>query len=249
MSDAFVQVAPDDPTGKKIQTYEGTVSGQDVHAQAVVIVNSSLVPYVPVVGPALATDGHLAVFDGTSGSLIKDGGAIPSTGGPINADAPNSTIAVNVLTASAATIISKSITYAAGDQVTIRIWGAVLNNTIAGRTYSLIFSLGTLTATLLDNTVVANSSTSRSARYIEVTFSVASTSSAWLLARQLGIPATALGTFGVINAGYNLMINQHSSSNLTGAQTTSVQMFSDTTATVQSFELHAWTIEKISTNP
>jgi len=33
-----------------------------------------------VVGPASATDGHLAVFDGATGKLIKDGGAVPSGG-------------------------------------------------------------------------------------------------------------------------------------------------------------------------
>ncbi len=33
-----------------------------------------------VVGPAGATDNHLAVFDGVTGKLIKDGGAIPSSG-------------------------------------------------------------------------------------------------------------------------------------------------------------------------
>jgi hypothetical protein len=34
-----------------------------------------------VVGPSSAVDGHLAVFDGTTGKLIKDGGAVPSGGG------------------------------------------------------------------------------------------------------------------------------------------------------------------------
>jgi hypothetical protein len=38
-----------------------------------------------VVGPASATDGHLAVFDGTTGKLIKDGGA-PSGGSGIPTD-------------------------------------------------------------------------------------------------------------------------------------------------------------------
>ena len=33
-----------------------------------------------VVGPAGATDGHLAVFDGATGKLLKDGGAIPTGG-------------------------------------------------------------------------------------------------------------------------------------------------------------------------
>lgn len=37
-----------------------------------------------VVGPASATDGHLAIFDGTTGKLIKDGGALGTiTGGTI----------------------------------------------------------------------------------------------------------------------------------------------------------------------
>ncbi len=40
MADAFVQVAPDS-TGKKIQTFENTVSGNLVEAQAVVLVDSS----------------------------------------------------------------------------------------------------------------------------------------------------------------------------------------------------------------
>lgn len=34
-----------------------------------------------VVGPSSAVDGNLAVFDGTSGKLIKDGGPVPSGGG------------------------------------------------------------------------------------------------------------------------------------------------------------------------
>ena len=34
-----------------------------------------------VVGPTGATDGNLAVFDGATGKLIKDGGAVPSGGG------------------------------------------------------------------------------------------------------------------------------------------------------------------------
>lgn len=37
----------------------------------------SLNPTTVVVGPASATDGNLAVFNGTSGKLVKDGGAVP----------------------------------------------------------------------------------------------------------------------------------------------------------------------------
>ncbi len=43
MADAYVQVAPDS-TGKKIQTFENTVSGNVVEAQAVVLVDSAGTP-------------------------------------------------------------------------------------------------------------------------------------------------------------------------------------------------------------
>ena len=36
-----------------------------------------------VVGPASATDGNLAVFDGTTGKLLKDGGGVPSVTGMV----------------------------------------------------------------------------------------------------------------------------------------------------------------------
>jgi len=188
----------------------------------------------------------------TLGSNISmSGTTINTTGIPnvLNADAPNSTTAINVLTGSAVTILTKSITYAAGDQVTIRIWGAIINNTAATRTYGFKFNCGSLTGTMTEGAATTNSATNRASRYIEVTFSILSTSSAWLLGRSIGINGLALGTSGAMNTGYSMFINQHSASNLTGAQTTSVQAFSDSTNTTQSFELHAWNIQKVSTAP
>jgi len=43
MADSFIQVAPDS-TGKKMQTYENTVSGQTVEAEAVVLVDTTGIP-------------------------------------------------------------------------------------------------------------------------------------------------------------------------------------------------------------
>ena len=40
-----------------------------------------------VAGPSSATDGHLAVFDGVTGKLIKDGGAVPAGGSSADVDA------------------------------------------------------------------------------------------------------------------------------------------------------------------
>ncbi len=58
MADSFIQVAPDS-TGKQLQTYLNTISAQPVHAEAVVLVDSSGNPIttLPVSGPL--TDAQL----------------------------------------------------------------------------------------------------------------------------------------------------------------------------------------------
>lgn len=42
----YVQVAPDNLSGKKLQTWNNTISTNDVHTEAVVITNSSGVEYI-----------------------------------------------------------------------------------------------------------------------------------------------------------------------------------------------------------
>ncbi len=56
MADSFIQVAPDS-TGKQLQTYLNTISAQPVHAEAVVLVDSSGNPIttLPVSGPLTDT--------------------------------------------------------------------------------------------------------------------------------------------------------------------------------------------------
>jgi len=169
----------------------------------------------------------------------------------LNADGPNSTIAINVTSGAPATIVSKSITYTAKDQVIFRIWGAILNDSGSSRTYSIVFNLGSLTATLTYIGTIGSSATNRSPLYIEGTFTVASTSSAWLLGRNNQMNPSGLGTFHILDTSNNESgaVDQHSSSNLTGAQTTSIQMYSSSATATQSFELHAWNISQIATNP
>ncbi len=175
--------------------------------------------------------------------------ATGSTGGALNADAPNSTIAINVLSGAPATLVTKSITYAAGDTVVLKIWGAIVNDSTASRQYSFVFSLGTLTATIAGNANISNSSTNRAKFYIEVCFGVKDTGSAWLLARMQASTEANLGTSSDLVTTRSQMMSQHSSSNLTGAQTTSVAAYSSANTATQSFELTAWTIEKFASNP
>lgn len=73
MADSYVQVAPDD-SGKKIQTYENTVGGETVEAQAVVLVDST---GAPITLPTVASTTNLLAGDGSGNavaSLIADFG-------------------------------------------------------------------------------------------------------------------------------------------------------------------------------
>lgn len=66
-----------------VATASFTVSSKNVESGDMLIWNGTGWDIVQgntegaVSGPSSSTDGHLAVFDGTSGKLIKDGGAVP----------------------------------------------------------------------------------------------------------------------------------------------------------------------------
>ncbi len=162
------------------------------------------------------------------------------------ADAPNRSIPLGI---PPNVIVSKTFNFVAGDQVTIKIWGAILNNSGNAQTYSYIFSLGTLTVTMAEGQVASSSATFRHNRFIEATFSIASTSSTWVIARSFGTINAALGTTNGLTVLLSMMVNQHSSANLTGIQSASVKMLSDVSTATQNFELHAWTVERRPTQP
>jgi len=48
-----------------------------------------------IVGPAIAIDSHIALFDGTSGNLLKDGGALPAVAIPLTYLDTDGTLAAN----------------------------------------------------------------------------------------------------------------------------------------------------------
>jgi hypothetical protein len=92
MADGFVQVAPDS-SGKKIQTFENTVSTQLVEAEGVVLVSSTGVPYSPALDATL-TGGtaRSKVTDGTNNAAVKAASTASAASDPalVVALSPNS---------------------------------------------------------------------------------------------------------------------------------------------------------------
>jgi len=61
--------------------YEGSTAATHLNGATIYHDWSAAEADSTVHGPASATDAHLAVFDGATGKLIKDGGAVPTGGG------------------------------------------------------------------------------------------------------------------------------------------------------------------------
>lgn len=83
-----------------------------------------------VVGPASAVDSHLAVFDGTTGKLIKDGGAIPSAT-PAGSDTQVQFNDSSAFGGDAGLVYNKTT-----DTLTVGTLGGVLASTVTGTTQS-----------------------------------------------------------------------------------------------------------------
>lgn len=174
-----------------------------------------------------------------------------STGTKIYGDAPNSTINIATTSGSPQDIVRKTLTYTAGDQVTVTIWGTIVNNSGGNRTYSVVFGLGSglLSDTAAFAAVISSSATNRTTLTIEFKLGVHSSGSAWMNGRVLSGAAANLGVAAGLGGSFTRFISDQTTSNCTGSQATFVQMFADANTTTQSFELNAYKIEQIPTNP
>lgn len=130
MSDAYIQVAADG-SGKKIQTYNSTVNTADVHAQAVVLVNSSGTPYLPVISP-LTSD------------INANSHFVTNAADPVN---PQDLASKNYVDSQIAAISGSGFTgVITGCGV---VWTTLLNFTVSAGTYSINGTTYTLAQTNL----------------------------------------------------------------------------------------------------
>ncbi len=98
MADSFIQVAPDS-TGKQLQTYLNTISAQPVHAEAVVLVDSSGAPITTLLVSGPLTDTQLrASAVPVSGTFFQAtqpvSGTVTATGPITNAELRAASVAV-----------------------------------------------------------------------------------------------------------------------------------------------------------
>lgn len=121
-----------------------------------------------VVGPASAVDGHLAVFDGVTGKLIKDGGPVPTGTGTVTS--------VSVVTANG---VSGSVATSTTTPAITLTLGAITPTSVNGN----VFTTGSSTYTGTSGQTYTFPTTSATIARTDAanTFVGASTASAWIL--------------------------------------------------------------------
>lgn len=199
-------------------------------------------------GPTTLTVG--AVADGhflkRSGSTAI--GAAVTQGDVKFSDSPNDTVNVNV-TVSPAVLVSKSLTATARDVIEVELWGTLLNNSGAVRTYTprVTWTVGAnvLTLTPSDSATVAASATARMWWRIKAWITVATTSATQGLAESYRASASVAANTAASPATSSIRhVWNTSSSDLTGSGTLVVDFKSDNTTATQQFTVYGYRISQ-----
>ncbi len=123
MADGFIRVAPDS-TGKELQTFENTIGGEDVHAEAVVLVDNAG-NYLPTLPVSLAANinanfiGPVTVQSSNASNFLATVSGIVTAIGPItNAELRASEVAISAATLPLPALASSSTKQSDGSQKT-----------------------------------------------------------------------------------------------------------------------------------
>lgn len=157
--------------------------------------------------------------------------------------------ASNINIAATNAVMSKSFTITSGDRIEMLVEGAITNNSGATKGYVITFNCGSLNVSSTDGAAVAASATNKNTRILRAIIGVKNTSSAWMSAYGLGYAPAALGVGGQLTAGLTLGGFQRSTSDLTGAQTLSINVAANVAIPTQTFEVTSWSITRLASNP
>ncbi len=157
---------------------------------------------------------------------------------------------IDIASVTAVTVHSKALTgLAVGDVIQVRIVGSLINNSGLARTYTHVFSLGSLSLTIVDGTNIAASATNESVHELECTIAISATNLTTISGElDRGLPS-AIDTGANIAATTLRKAFNETTSNLTGSQTFAYSIFSTVTNTVQTFKLKAAIITILKSNP
>lgn len=203
---------------------------------------------LPTVTVDAAAD-FMVVLDATDGALKK--GLPPTSGGGgggdvVFSDTPNNTVDINSV--SAVDVMAKNLTIAAGDVFTVELWGTLLNNSTAARTYTPSMQLAQggnlLTLTCTDGATVGFSATNRAYWRVKGFFTIVSASAAEGLMESDRAPAGAANTVQSIAATTNRKVWNTTTSDMTGSATISVRFLSSAATATQQFAVYGYQIRQ-----
>lgn len=171
-----------------------------------------------------------------------------SGGDVLFSDTPNTTTSIASVTA--VELVNKSITFVAGDVVNVEMWGTLLNNSAAARTYtpSMVMTVGvnTLTLTCTDGATVAASGTNRAYWRVRGMFTVASTSVTQGMMESDRAPGAAANSPQSIVATTNRKVWNTTASNMVGSGSIAIRFQSDNATATQQFTVYGYTMRKIA---
>ena len=163
-------------------------------------------------------------------------------------DTPNNTVNINSL--SAVDIMVANLTLAAGEVVTVELWGTLLNNSTAVRTYtpSMLLSASgganILTLTCTDGATVGTHATNRAYWRVKGFFTVNSTSLTQGLMESDRAPAGAANAVQSIAATTNRKVWNTTTNDMTGTAVLTVRFLSSANTATQQFTVYGYQVRQ-----
>jgi hypothetical protein len=157
---------------------------------------------------------------------------------------------IDIASLTEVTVYSKALTgLEVGDVIKLRLVGSVFNNSGAVRTYTHIFTLGSLSISINDAASMANSAVNESVHEMECTIAISATNFASIYGELDRSNPGAIGSAQSITVNTVRKATNETTSDLTGSQTFSYGVLSTGAVATQTFKLRAVVLTILKSNP